>query len=501
MSLELLHFFYILVMPKTKATALAATSKKPRTTKKPATKIARLSKKTKSVLVDVIEDEPLLAEAAIRPESFFQVRATSHEDNQEIDSQKKFFSDLVSEIKAKGEDPAKKEKNSKSDKSARSLGLYRRLVIKFVILVVILAAAVAYFSFSQLTINLSLKGEAVNDNLLLKVTNTASAQSTSTPQVSDQTDPREVIGGEIKAVTTNVSRSYAASGETYLGEEVVGKVRLINDYNKNQALVATTRILSQDGKLFRLKNAVNVPAGGEVSVDIYADKPAADLAIEPTTFTIPGLWLGLQDKIYAKSDEKFIYTQKVKKYVNVSDLERATKDITDVLLKTAKEQAGAGLAAGNNWLYLAGDSPTVKIDAKNGSQQAEFTAQASGRIIAVYFSKDQAAKLAAAKLNLLIPDDKELLEFKPENISYSLEDYDAASDSATVKAVFNGVMILKGDSEVINPKQLVNLTADQIVTYLKSRPEIKDYTLNFSPGFLKKAPSLADRIKIIINKN
>jgi len=488
-------------MPKTKATGLAAAPKKSRTTKKPAAKTSRPPKKTKSVLVDIIEDEPLLEEAAIEPEPFFKVRETRHEDNQEIDSQKKFFSDLVSEIKAKSEDQSKKEKNSKPDKSARSLGLYRRLVIKFVILVFILAAAVAYFSFSQLTVNLSLKGEVVNDNLLLKVTNAAGAQATSTSLTSDQTDPREPIVGEIKEVVTNVERSYVASGETYLGEEVVGMVRLINNYNKNQALVATTRILSQDGKLFRLKNAVTIPAGGEVSADIYADKPAADLAIEPTTFTIPGLWLGLQDKIYAKSDEKFVYTQKVKKYVNVSDLERATKDITDVLLKAAKEQAGSGLAVNNNWLYLTGESPTVKINAKNGSQQAEFTAQASGRIIAVYFPKDQAAKLAAAKLNLLIPDDKELLEFKPESISYSLEDYDPISQSATVKAVFNGVMILKGDSEFINPKQLVNLTADQIATYLKSRPEIKDYTLSFSPGFIKKAPSLADRIKIVINKN
>ena len=490
-------------MPRTKSATASATPRKPKTIKRSVTRTIRPVKKTKSVLVDVIEDEPLLEEAAIEPEPSFRVKAADHVGNQEIDSQKKFFSDLVSEMKAKGNVGENKEKIVKKEKAQRSLGLYRRLVIKFVVLVLILAAAVAYFSFSKLTVSLSLKGETINDNLLLKISNaTSSPQSTSTPPMSDnQIDPRETLIGNIKEVKTNVEKTYPASGETYLGEDVVGQVKIINNSNKSQALVATTRVLSQDNKLFRIKNAVNVPAGGEVMVDIYADKPSADLAIDPTTFTIPGLWLGLQDKIYAKSEEKFVYTQKVKKYVNVSDLERATKDITDTLLNTAKEEAASGLSADNNWLYLTDESPTVKIDAKNGSTQDEFKATASGRIIAVYFPKDQAAKLAAAKLNLLIPDDKELMDFKPENISYSLEDYDSASNTATVKAVFSGVMILKSDSEVIDPKQLVNLTADQIATYLKARPEIRDYTLIFSPSFIKKAPSLADRIRVVINKD
>lgn len=488
-------------MPRTKSAAQTTTPKKPKITKKSTVRTIRPLKKTKSVLVDVIEDGPLLEEAAIAPEPYFKIKATDHESNQDIDSQKKFFSELVSEMKAKGSSSENNEMSIKKEKTQRSLGLYRRLVIKFVVLVVLLAAAVAYFSFSQLTISLTLKGETINDNLLLKISDNSSVKSTSTPTILDQTDPRETVNGNIKEVKTSVEKSYPATGETYLGEEIVGQVKIINNSAKSQALVATTRILSQDNKLFRIKNAVNVPAGAEVTVDIYSDKPSADLALEPTTFTIPGLWLGLQDKIYAKSTEKFIYTQKVKRYVNVSDLERATKDITDTLIKTAKEEAGAGLSANNNWLYLADESPAVKVAAKNGSEQDNFVASASGRIVAVYFPKDQAAKLAAAKLNLLIPDDKELTEFKPENISYSLEDYDAASNTATVKAVFSGVMVLKGDSEVINPKQLVNLSAEQIITYLKSQPEIKDYSLNFSPSFIKKAPSLADRIKVVINKN
>ncbi|MFA5184586.1 MAG: hypothetical protein WC456_03630 [Patescibacteria group bacterium] len=502
-------------MPRTKSAAPAAVSKRTRSPKKPALRTIHPKKKTKSILVDVIEDEPVddslfLSSFDDEPDKAGGKAGDWKENKSErsdlpeaIDRQKEFFSGLASEMKEEEGQAEPDPKRGKGRKAGRSLGLYRRLVIKFVALVLILAAIVAYFSFSKLTVAISLKGESINDNLLLKVVDQASATdiASSTAGLIDENDPRETVSGLVKEIETSVEKAYQATGETYLGEEIIGEVRIINNYNKSQALVATTRLLSPDNKLFRLKNAVNVPAGGEVTVSIYADKPAANLAIGPTTFTIPGLWLGLQDKIYAKSDAKFVYTQKVQKYVNVSDLERATADITDTLLKTAKEQASVGLSADDSWLYLADEAPIVSLSAKKGSQQEQFTAQAKGKVIAVSFNKEQASRLAAAKLNLIIPDDKELTEFNPEEIIYSLENYDPATKTATVKAIFNGVMILKSDAEVINPQQLVNLTAEQIATYLKAQPEIKDYSLNFSPSFIKKAPSLVDRIKILIRKD
>lgn len=485
-------------MPKTKSTASSAAAKSLKSPKKAITKTIRPKKKTKSVLVDVIEDEPINKVSAWsdfknelpKGKPIKAAKISGREVPEELDQQKRFFSSLASETKERKGRTAKAE-TAKTVR--RSVGLYRRFVVKFIILVAIIAVIVAYFSFSKLTITISPKGEMVSDNLLLKIVKSEMATS------SDQTDPREIVSGTIKEVDAKVEKTFPATGEEFIGEEIIGKVRIINNYNKNQALVATTRLLSPDNKLFRIKNAVNVPAGREVTVDIYVEKPAADLAIGPTTFTIPGLWLGLQDKIYAKSDNNFTFQQKVKKYVKPSDLERATKDINELLIKTAKEEAGSPLSKKDDWLYISGGPMTATTNAKAGEQKEEFTAKATGKIIAVSFSKEQAAKLASAKLNLLIPDDKELTEFKQENITYSLENYDAGSGTATVKAFFTGTMVLKSDAEIVDRQQLVNLTAEQIAVYLKSKPEIKDYKLTFSPSFIKKAPSLVDRISVRIN--
>jgi hypothetical protein len=492
-------------MPRTKSTGLNAAIKKPRLEKKPTTKTIHPKRRTKSVLVDVIEDEPLMearwpeykADAGAETEKKSRREKPEAEEISEIDNQKKYFSELADKLKDDEEEDASVglAERRGGGKKKRSVGLYRRLVIKFIILVTIIAGAVFYFSFSKLTVALTLKGENINDSLLLKISSPSLAKATSTSVFSALNDPREEINGVIKEINTTVSKTYPASGETYLGEDIVGQVILINNSAKSQALVATTRLLSPDNKLFRIKNAVNIPAGGEVAVDIYADKPSADMAIAPTSFTIPGLWLGLQDKIYGKSDIAFTFSKQVKKYIISSDLEAASKDINEALIDSAKKQIEAEGDSGD-WLYLASGPTTVSIDAKTGDKKDEFSAQASGKIIAVSFSKEGAAKLAAAKLNLVIPDDKELSEFKPENISYSFGSYDSASGSATVKASFSGVMILKSDSEVIDPSQLVGLNAEQIGTYLKSQNEVKEYELKFSPAFIKKAPGLVDRIKV-----
>lgn len=514
--------------------------KGPRKTKtKTETKNLKPKRKSRSVLIDVIKDEPLESDSAWLNADDLKIEETSRSqaiisdntvstqsrsgfkasltppDNDDIDNQKKFFNKLATEVSKSGNDGA----NSANDAvvPARRVVLYRRLVIKFVILVAIAAAIVSYFSFSQLTVTLNLKGEPINDNLLLKIVDsnfsaTSSVAAALGSQASStlasnltlsggQNDPRETIMGTIKKIDTSVVKNYPSNGETFLGNEIIGHVNIINNYNRSQTLVATTRLLSPDNKLFRIKNAVKIPSHGQVGVDIYADNPTADMAIGPTRFTIPGLWVGLQDKIYAQSEAPFTYTQKIQKYVNASDLAYAGQDINSALITAAKAKASLSLTPNVDWLYTMSNPAKITINAKVGDKKNEFSAKASGQVIAVSFPKGEISKLAEAKLKLLIPDDKDLADFNPNNIIYNLYSYDPVTRTATVKASFTGTMILKSDASEISAQSLVGLTASQISNYLSNQSEVSSFTLKFSPSFIKRAPHLVDRIKIIINKN
>jgi len=488
----------------------------------PAPANIEIPKKARPVVIDVIEDEkennfPELPKSndlnlntkpetiTTQPESSIAqpeaaMAGMGTELPTEIDQQKKFFSQLVTEIKDKQPKFSSQPINGgvvpkevERPHVQKSVNLYRRLVWRFVVLTIVLLVVVFYFSFSKLDITIIPNGEVINDNILLKIQSAGAASSTP----NSDTDFREAVSGNVEERVVSKTENFSATGEEYVGAEITGKVTIINTTAKNQPLVATTRILSPDNKLFRIKNAVNVPAGGEVSADIYADKPSEDLAISATNFTIPGLAVALQDKIYAKSTEEFVYSQKVNKFIKASDIDQATQEMSNTLVDKAKSDQPATNTR-EEVLYETSDTATIQTDAKAGDSKDGFMATASQTVEVITFSKDEVEKLAAAKLALLVPDDKELANYDPNAITYSFDSYDAQTKSATVKASFSGTMVLKSNTDIIDKKQLVNLNRQQLEKYLKSFPEVKSFELKFFPSFITRSPRLPERISINI---
>lgn len=88
-----------------------------------------------------------------------------------------------------------------------------------------------------------------------------------------------------------------------------GTVVIYNSFSAEaQSLVATTRLESPEGKVFRLSEGVTVPgmngtAPGAIEAQVIADQPGAEYNISATTFTIPG-FKGSQkfEKFRAKSN-------------------------------------------------------------------------------------------------------------------------------------------------------------------------------------------------------
>lgn len=110
-----------------------------------------------------------------------------------------------------------------------------------------------------------------------------------------------------------VSVTVQASGEpSSSGQKSQGAVTIYNEYGTEpQSLVATTRLETPDGKIFRITKGVTVPGmteqggttkPGAVEVTVVADQTGSSYDIGPTTFTIPGFKGNPKyGKFYAKS--------------------------------------------------------------------------------------------------------------------------------------------------------------------------------------------------------
>jgi hypothetical protein len=423
--------------------------------------------------------------------------------DEEYDKQKKFFSDWATQIA-----PQNGEEKPRVAPRGKSLGLYRRMAFKFIIATLVLLGFVFYFFFPKLSITIIPQSETINDSFSFTVGDTASASNDSTDASSTTNVDANVdkkINGVVKELTIEAEKTYPASSEAVSGEETInGQVVIVNKYNKAQPLVAKTRLLSPDGKLFRIQDSINVPAGGEVTVAIYADKPGSEMALSAgTRFTIPGLWAGLQEQIYAENKSDFTFASKSKYTVTEKDIELAKGVITDVLNLEAKNEVDTLKQGQSNKIVIYSDVPdsvNYIIDSKVGDEKPQFTIKASKKVVIINFSKDAVSKMAEARLSLLVPDDKQLAGFDGNQITYSPEGYDVDTNTATVKAYFSASMFLKSDSSLLDKKKMVGLNRKQLSKYLDSFLEIKSYDLKFSPSFISSAPSLPDKISISVQK-
>jgi len=389
--------------------------------------------------------------------------------------------------------PKATSNNKKKTIERRPINLYRKIAFSFGLATVILIVVIFYFSFVNLTIVLIPSQERISDSLIFNIYDQKVKEEVSLV--------KDAVEGIVEQVKIEESKTYLSTDTEVIGEEVSGKVIIINNYTKNQPLVATTRLLSSDNKLFRIKETINVPAGGSVEAEIYADEPSKAMAIGPTKFTLPGLWAGLQEKIYAESQTKFNYGQQIKKYIKQSDIDKAVKDLKDVLIKEAEKKFGNNYKGYDKVIYRVDEnSVSTEVDGKVGEEKEKFKVNIEALVTIVAFSKERAIKLAENKLLTIVPDGKSLIEFDTDNISYDLNNLNFDNGLATIKSSFEGKMTLKDNANIIDRHKIVGLTESQLRDYLDNFQEIAGYDLIFRPAFKEKVPNLVDRIKIKIER-
>jgi hypothetical protein len=370
----------------------------------------------------------------------------------------------------------------------KSINIYKKIAFSFIILTIILLITVFYFSFVKLTITIIPSKERLSDSLMLSINDKKNYLQ----------ETKKSINGIVDQVEFEESNQYKSTGQEIIGEEGVGVVMMINNYTKNQPLVASTRLLSPDNKLFRIKNTINVPAGGSMEVEVYADKPNESMAIAPTTFTIPGLWAGLQDKIYAKSQEGFLYQKQVKRTILEKDIEQSIVDLKKLLIEKAEKKFGQNYEGFDKVIYSLDDnSISIEIDSKAGEEKENFIATAKASVNIIAFLSKTVGNLAEEKLLVIIPDNKKLVDFNREEMVCILNDSDMEQGQASISVNFNGFMILDEEAEIVDRTKILGLSKAQLIGHLESKKEIDHFEVKFSPAFIDRVPNLVDRIKII----
>lgn len=353
-----------------------------------------------------------------------------------------------------------------------SLKLYRRIAVSFVLLTCVLLFGVVYLSFASATIQVVAEPQTITVSKKIP------------------------ISGKVLSTIFEQAKTFILEGD---GETVQAKagglVTIYNTHSADQPLVATTRLLSPEGVLFRLDDTVNVPAGGSVVVSAHADVVGQSGEIAPTRFTIPGLNESLQKKIYAENSEVFTGGEVIVQVLTQEQLDTFALQLQEQIAEAAEEQLMVQAGEYSGQVFTT-EVLERKSDTEPGKESGQVTLSLRVQVNGVFFDKEAMWEQMQDELLAAIPEDFELQATSIDQMMLSIEQMDVDAGVATLLAKVDGSALLSPQSALLEKGQFAGKSAASVKEQLEAYDLIASVDVRLTPFWLKRLPSLPDHIQV-----
>ncbi|MFH0969562.1 MAG: hypothetical protein V1804_03590 [Patescibacteria group bacterium] len=381
----------------------------------------------------------------------------------------------------------------------------RKVIFSFVVICLLLALLVgAYLFIPKAIVVATIKNETRKFDLEVK----------GDKNQSEVVAKELLIPAQVIEIDDSLSQSFKSTGKkssaSDVSQKAKGKITIYNEYNSEpQQLVATTRLLSKEGKLFRLVKGTTVPGmngsnPGTVEVDVIADQPGEDYNIPASEFKIPGFGGGPKyDKFYAKSPVSMsgggAGASSGIAIVSQSDLDNAKKETEAKLKDQLEEKVKVEIGKDTILLQEASEKNISESLSSSRANEAssDFTYSVKGKIKAVVFSEKNLKKLAGDIYNEANKE-KSISDYSPIKINYGISSEDLNTGSINIKINAEVPIKYSLDKEDFKRK-LLGKNEDQIKEMLGEYPQIEKINIDFWPKFLsQRVPQYEKRVDVVV---
>ncbi|MFH1078064.1 MAG: hypothetical protein V1745_02135 [Patescibacteria group bacterium] len=380
--------------------------------------------------------------------------------------------------------------------------MYRTIAFTFFGLTILVVVAVVWMFSVKATVRVQVARDPVSVETSLEI-----AKSPEQGQLQGR-----VVGHEFDSIQDIAVKERTEAAPVAVAT-TTGRVRITNRYSQAQPLIKTTRLLTSDGKLFRIAATVNVPAGESVEVDAYSDVPGnASLIKDGTTFTIPGLWIDLRKLITAEAITDFTGASVSSgKIVTQADIDEAYLMLQKALVEQAKQTLAAEASITSE--MLAQECPegqgcwdavyieTVvekKSNATPGQASEKFLAQVKVDVTAVFYPRTDMESLVRTKLKERLPEGRDLADFDPSRVTYRLEQADKGTEVARIAVKADATSHLTSMSPALEASALVGMSVDGAKQKLSAVDGVEFVEIMLRPSWARKLPGQKDKIEVII---
>jgi hypothetical protein len=375
-------------------------------------------------------------------------------------------------------------------------------VFIFTLVILVLAFVFCYFTLSKAKIDIWPEIRVLSSETTLTVDK----------GVKDSNFLTKVIPGIVIEKEKTVTESFPASSKVFKEEKAGGTIRVYNEYSTaSQVLVATTRFVSAEGKLFRTPERITVPGGhyegeefipGEIDVRVVADQPGPDYNISPSTFSIPGFaGTDRYTKFYAKSFQLMTGGSSEEVFqVTEEDLVKAK----EVLTEEAKLESESALkdyleseefSAGSYYLEKAIQTEILETFslAEVGEEVENFSFQVKAKSETLAFKKEGIESFAREFILPQVPEGSELYE---ESLTVNVSPETINLDSGKIILSLDiSAKIYSGIDTFVLKDNLRGRSLAETKIFLENQPQITKIEVEFWPFWVRRVPEDLNKIK------
>ena len=377
--------------------------------------------------------------------------------------------------------------------------IYRKIAISFVVLTVLLVGIIVFFSLAQATVTVTPKQELKSAEFLVTVLDSATLRSNNTISPSSAVE-KATIAGKYQEKTVEEEGQFEATGVSEAAGHTVGKVTLVNTTSAPQPLVATTRLLSESGVLFRMNKGATVPAKGSVEVEVHADKPGAGGDVGSSKFTIPGLNATKQKLIYGENSVAMGGGAQKVRVVTGDDLEKAKSEVIEKATKQIKDEFDKSPEAALGGTVVSSQLGAMSIDAKKGDARQTFTVKVTIKAQLLAYDASALDALALAKVKENIPADRELVKFNNDTMVIRIKNVNKEMGEVQLSVYADASVRLSSTSPLLDPVKIAGMLPEEASQYLKSFDAVEEVQVSLFPSWQKRIPTIPDRIKMVVKK-
>jgi hypothetical protein len=374
-------------------------------------------------------------------------------------------------------------------------------VIAFVVTAAALFAGVLFLATGRSRIAFTWIPQTIESSSTLTVAATPEGDDIPATFVEKNVEVSKIFTAETKAAPTTTPTTPTFSGKAR------GNVTISNRYSKAQPLIAGTRLRSPDGQIFRTQQRVDVPVGGSVTTEVVADVAGEQGTLpKGTTFILPALWAGLQDKINAVSTEAFHGDSQTGATpstpgLTANELANAELTLQQEAIAQALPELQKLVPSGRTLYTGMVDAATVKRTGPAiGDKAATYTLTLTVKTTAIAVDATKLTESATTLLTTSLSPDLQLLTVDPTTFTFTLKDADVKKQRADVEIVAKGTTVPAPAHALLQQSTYAGKTADEVRTLLSQEQVVSNVVVELTPFWNRRVPSSANDLQLEVTR-